>query len=177
MHDSMKALAIVGALAALSACKRNGDRVDGSVDGPAAVRCDGTADGLCPCSTAVQGDRRYLFCPDVVTWEEARDNCRRFGFELVAIDSEAEQDFVWARAAETDGDYWIGLTDSETEGTYVWSDGSALGSFAPWANEQPDSGDGEVEEDCVELIQSEEGRWNDRDCATDYLDYVCEGPA
>lgn len=174
MHPSMKALAIVGVLAALSACKRDGDRGDGSVD--MEVRC-GAPGGYCPCRVEVHADHRYLFCLDVVTWEEARDKCRGFGFELVKIESEAEQAFIWEIAEESGGDYWIGLTDGETEGTFVWSDESALGGFAPWANEQPDSGDGDVEEDCVELIQSEDGRWNDRDCATDYLDYVCEGPA
>lgn len=170
----MKVFVIVGALAALSGCKRGGDRGDGSVE--MEVRCD-VPGGYCPCTTATFEGNRYLFCPDVVTWEEARDNCRRLGFELVKIESEAEQEFVWGVAEETDGDYWIGLTDSEAEGTFVWWDGSPLGSFAPWADEQPDSGDGEVDEDCVELIQLEAGRWNDRDCATDYLDYVCEGPA
>ena len=109
----MKLFAIVGALAALSGCKKNGDRGDGSVE--MEIRCDAPG-GYCPCSTAVHADHRYLFCPDVVTWEEARDKCRSFGFELVKIESEAEQAFVWARAEETDGDYWIGLTDSETEG-------------------------------------------------------------
>jgi hypothetical protein len=179
MQLSMKALLIVGALAALSACDDDNDRSDGSVspDGPLAIRCDGTPDGFCPCSASENGGRRYLFCPDTVTWEEARDNCVSFGFELAKIETEAEQDFVWGVAEETDGDYWIGLSDAETEGTFVWSDGSALGSFAPWASEQPDSGDDMVEEDCVELIQIEDGGWNDRDCETDYLDYICEGPA
>lgn len=179
MHHGMKTLAFLSVIAALSACDDEDVPVDGSVagDGAPAVMCDGTDDGFCPCSSSESGGRRYLFCPDVVTWEEARDNCRRFGYELVKIESEAEQERVWGVAEETEGDYWIGLTDADTEGTFVWSDGTALGGFAPWANEQPDSGDDLVEEDCVELIQIEEGRWNDRDCATDYLDYICEGPA
>lgn len=175
MHDGLKKVAILCMcmIAALCGC----DDDDGGGDGGREVRCDGTSDGFCPCSSAENAGRRYLFCPDVVTWEEADANCKSFGYELAKIESAEEQEFVWSIAAETEGDYWIGLTDRETEGTFVWTDGTELGAYANWATEQPDSGDGEVEEDCVELLQIENGGWNDRNCDIDYLDYICERPA
>lgn len=168
MYDALRALALLGAVAAVSACGNDGDG--------GGVSCDGSSDAFCPCDIQVNEGRRYLFCQDAVTWEEARELCRSFGSELAKIESESEQAFVWGVAGAIDGDYWIGLTDAEEEGVFVWSDGTPLGSFAPWAFEQPDNGDGEIEEDCIELIQIENGLWNDRDCDTDYLDYICEGP-
>jgi hypothetical protein len=166
-------------LAALCACDSGeGDPTrDGGMssgDGAPMAMCDGTLDGFCPCHARDNGGTRYLFCPDVVTWQEARDNCRRFGFELVRIDDEAEQQYVWGAAEALTGDFWIGLHDTGTEGEYEWSDGTPLGSYAHWASMAPNDGDGEVAEDCVEILQPEEGGWNDRDCATDYLDYICE---
>lgn len=181
MHNRLQHLAILFAIAALCGCDSNNEPADGGDAGdppdgaPVVARCDGTPDGTCPCHITDHGSTRYLVCPDTTTWEEARDDCRRFGFELLRIDDAEEQDFVWTEAAGGEGDYWIGLNDQDTEGTYVWSDGTPLGSFAHWAPAAPNNGDGEVEEDCVEMIEGEDGHWNDRDCESDYLDYICEG--
>jgi hypothetical protein len=180
-----KALVIVSAIAALCGCDpETSATVDSGTefpsDGATAASCDGTDDGLCPCASATDGDTRYLFCLDVATWEQARDRCADYGYRLVQIDDEAEQEFVWTAATDAVGrqDWWIGLTDADTEGEFVWSDGSPLGGFAPWAPDQPDQGGVEtVEEDCVELNESNEGQWNDLACGTDYLDFICEGSA
>ena len=40
---------------------------------------------------------------------------------------------------------WIGLQDFLSEGTFSWADGSSLGSYTNWANNQPDNnGQGQV---------------------------------
>ena len=40
---------------------------------------------------------------------------------------------------------WIGLQDFLKEGTFSWADGSSLGSYTNWANNQPDNnGQGQV---------------------------------
>jgi hypothetical protein len=177
----MKALGLLCAFAALSACDPDtADPSDAAVgnDGPLVIRCDGTPDGYCPCAAATNGGVQYLFCPDVATWEQARDRCRQYGHELVKIESQAEHDYLWATALELIGpnDWWIGATDSAAEGQFVWTDGSAA-EFTSWAPEQPDQGGAEetIEEDCVEMHEAEGGHWNDLACTTDYLDFICEG--
>ncbi len=185
MHNRLKALTISCMLAALCGCDSNGndhdggvDPVDGShtgADGALVAHCDGTADGYCPCSVYEHGTSRYLKCPDTTTWEEAHADCVRFGYDLVHIEDQEEQDYVWTTVAGEEGDYWIGLNDQDTEGTYEWSDGETS-DYVNWAPAAPNHGDGEVEEDCVEMIEGEDGHWNDRDCESDYLDYLCEGP-
>jgi hypothetical protein len=151
--------------------------VDAGTDAALTAQCDGTDDGTCPCAVARNGEREYLFCLDVATWEQARDRCSAFGFGLVRIDDAAEQEFVWTAATDAVGrqDWWIGATDVTAEGTFVWADGTPLG-FAAWAPGQPDQGGAEevLEEDCVELHEADDGLWNDLRCEIDYLDFICE---
>jgi collectin sub-family protein 10 len=70
-------------------------------------------------------------------------------------------------------EHWLGLSDREEEGRFVWSDGRSLEEtgLAPFAPGEPnDFGSGE---DCVHTVR--EGLWNDLDCGA-ALPFVCERP-
>merc|ERR1719230_47383 len=58
--------------------------------------------------------------------------------------------------------FWIGLTDKKKEGTFKWTDGSAL-KFENWRRAEPNNwrawGGGE---DCV--VSGNDGTWNDVFC-------------
>ncbi len=177
MRNTTKALALLCLVAALWGC----DSGMGDTDaGPTGV-CDGIddgQDGVCPCPTAENAGRRYLFCLGEASWAQARDTCRELGYDLVRIDDQAEQDFVWTTATADIGrtDWWIGATDEGAEGEFVWADGSPV-SFTAFAEGQPDQGgmEMEIEEDCLEIHEAEDGLWNDLACDVGYLDYICEG--
>ncbi len=190
MRNLQNALALMCSIAAVCACDLNDDPPvqeepdSGTVDAAGLMPlCDGVENGSCLCGSAVQGSTQYFFCRDTVTWQEARDLCRSFGggYELLRIDSAEEQTFVWDSAVASVGrqDFWIGLNDLDAEGLWTWLPSGELGAgFSNWAPEQPDSGGPElmIEEDCVEILELVNGQWNDKDCATDYLDFICEGP-
>uniref|UniRef100_A0A671UC27 C-type lectin domain-containing protein n=1 Tax=Sparus aurata TaxID=8175 RepID=A0A671UC27_SPAAU len=81
------------------------------------------------------GPQCYYFSTDELTWEQAREKCRRDGADLVKIESEDEQSFLMQRLRqeevvvkmlEDEDKFWIGLTDSVTEGTWLWTDGTPL---------------------------------------------------
>lgn len=74
------------------------------------------------------------------------------------------------------GDVWfIGLSDTETEGTFSWVNGELLvNTFELWYAAEPSNSPGDG--DCAVLdfeISGSVGAWFDRDCHSDEK-FVCE---
>ncbi|XP_078616566.1 uncharacterized protein LOC144884896 isoform X2 [Branchiostoma floridae x Branchiostoma japonicum] len=71
---------------------------------------------------------------------------------------------------------WFGLTDLAEEGTWVWANGTPLGSgWSNWAPEQPDNA-APGGENCGHWTADNEYMWNDYECSK-VTYYVCEVPA
>uniref|UniRef100_A0A671WG27 C-type lectin domain-containing protein n=1 Tax=Sparus aurata TaxID=8175 RepID=A0A671WG27_SPAAU len=125
------------------------------------------------------GPQCYYFSTDELTWEQAREKCRRDGADLVKIESEDEQ--VEHTMTKTEDRFWIGLTDSVTEGTWLWTDGTPLnkrkGEPDNWTevnNTQYVNG-----EDCVRMgTKSGSGLkwWFDKSCKASQKS-ICEKSA
>ncbi|XP_028441357.1 CD209 antigen-like protein C isoform X2 [Perca flavescens] len=100
------------------------------------------------------------------TWQESRDDCLQKGADLVIINSKEEQDFTTKLKKRL----WIGLTDSETEGTWKWVDGTPL-TKSYWNSGEPNGG---KREDCGEIKNfASENSWNDGSCSIQ-LNWICE---
>ncbi|XP_078124413.1 immune-related, lectin-like receptor 4 isoform X2 [Sander vitreus] len=78
----------------------------------------------------LHGGKCYYFSTDSLPWYLSRKQCIDQHGDLVKIDSREEQTFlelkVREKMNEDEDKFWIGLTDSETEDTWLWADGSPL---------------------------------------------------
>ena len=84
------------------------------------------------------------------------------------IESSKENDFIKSKYPTGAGvHYWIGLSDSEEEGTWKWSDGTGLTGYTNWASGEPNNRN---EEDCVAI---KGGKWRDKRCSVS-RGYICE---
>jgi hypothetical protein len=147
-------------------CDSKDNDCDGMIDEPpAGTDCAG-------CTAAPNGPTTYYFCPDPLTFDEARALCMGLGADLLKVDDQAEIDFLLGAGMPPSagvGGYRNGLNDLATEGTFVWPDGSAP-TFAPWNAGEPNDAGGI--EDCVEMSLALDA-WNDISCAEPRA-YVCE---
>ena len=136
--------------------------------------CNGEIDEgrACDCFDAEREGRQYRFCITGLQWAHARAECQSRGADLVVLGDAEEAAWVHRTAvAESLRDYWIGLSDGDREGEFVWVDGAGAG-FTRWRDRQPDNGGGG--EDCVHF-RGGDGLWNDLPC--DFaLAFVCEAP-
>jgi cysteine-rich repeat protein len=112
-------------------------------------------------------NRNYLVCTVKVTWLEARAACQLHGSHLVTIHDSGENFMV---ASLLDGRVWIGLSDTASEGSFRWVDGSGI-SYAPWVAGEPNDEGGM--EDCVEVGYMAPDQWNDLPC-DQQRPFICE---
>ncbi|MCB9685918.1 MAG: aryl-sulfate sulfotransferase [Alphaproteobacteria bacterium] len=121
--------------------------------------CDGAVDELPSCwSCAATGP--VLVCDHGLPWADARQVCQDLGGDLVFIHSELENRAVAQLSAP--GTYWVGLTDTVTEGTFRWVDGTPA-TYTSWYRGEPNDAGGD--EDCVSINYGGDGKWNDYRCS------------
>ena len=146
---------------------------------------DGFGDHTEDASTIVG---RFIAVGEQMEWEAANDYCNQNYAGLASIHSPTEQDHARAACrayADASGDEgavtgcWIGLTDMETNGGFVWSDGAAV-DFVSWASGEPNGFNSATTEDQVAMIfytaYSWNGHWNDADGSADTASY-CANPS
>ncbi len=110
---------------------------------------------------------RYMLIPEQLTWEEAKAKCEAMGGHLVTINSAEEQSFVANLAL---GQYiWLGASDAETEGTWVWVTGEDF-AYTNWSVGEPQGA--ALNEDYALLHASLGGCWVDT--TSDQYYFICE---
>jgi murein DD-endopeptidase MepM/ murein hydrolase activator NlpD len=124
--------------------------------------CQGKDDCAAHTGCTLMDGGGLLVCTDARSWASARGVCQGMGGDLAVITTSAEAGALTGREG------WIGLSDSESEGAWVWTNGKDL-QGGSWSEGEPN--DAGSNEDCAELRT--DGLWNDRDCAAE-RPYICE---
>ncbi|XP_009563574.2 asialoglycoprotein receptor 1-like isoform X2 [Cuculus canorus] len=110
----------------------------------------------------------YFFSTDAKPWLTARNYCTNHKAHLVIIDNEEENGFL-ARHITDNQVFWLGLSDTESEGNWQWVDRRSR-SFLSWNNGEPNDA-GHDGEDCAIIYSN--GRWNDIGCSSNEA-WICE---
>ncbi len=138
--------------------------------------CNGLIDDgeACPCPLRRRDGSVYLFCESGANFADAEAACMRRGYHLATVENAAESDWLHAtaRSDETTRQWWIGYSDTGTEGSFAWTSGSPS-AFTYWLPGEPSNSYGGGGEDCVELNLRDDPRWNDSICSESNF-YVCE---
>jgi hypothetical protein len=100
---------------------------------------------------------RYVLTESSGTWEEMQALAESLGGNLVAVNSQAEQDYLTARFG-ADGVLWLGGTDRDSEGNFVWSNGDPF-VYDNWNPGEPNNEP--PQEDYLTFNSGFPGGWND----------------
>ncbi|XP_062266135.1 C-type lectin domain family 4 member E-like isoform X2 [Platichthys flesus] len=128
------------------------------------------------------GGKCYFFSSVTLTWNESRRQCKSKRGDLVVINSREEQRFLESRVMEKKDkpEFWIGLTDSEREGEWLWVDDTRLNaSLTFWREGEPNNVKGENPdgEDCVTMWEKDGvtnlKTWFDQSCKSSKKS-ICE---
>ncbi|MEE1011295.1 MAG: leucine-rich repeat protein, partial [Acutalibacteraceae bacterium] len=109
-------------------------------------------------------DSIYVVYDDSLSWTKAKTYCENIGGHLVTITSAEEQKVV-ENLKKNKKLYWIGLTDSETEGVWKWVTGEKY-SYTNWGDKEP-SGSSTDNQDYGQIYSESRselkpaGSWND----------------
>ena len=114
-----------------------------------------------------------VFCRTPMSWEEARNHCDVLALDLVKVaDSSDNADLATVAAtrypAGVDrGNWWLGLRDEDTEGTWVWLDESTETSYSAFG-----AGQNSANRNCAVLNEPSQGSWAPADCSVERF-FIC----
>ncbi|CAH1255133.1 CSMD3 [Branchiostoma lanceolatum] len=131
----------------------------------------------CPTGYELFRDNCYKVFDIEMDYRESEALCEEDGAMLAMPRDQSTDDFLIKLRSSVNPQvrYWIGLTDREKEGAWVWADRRPLGAFSSWAAGEPNSAG---EEDCVVYAAhpSVRDKWNDVPCNHPYR-FICQKPA
>ncbi|XP_066266733.1 perlucin-like protein [Branchiostoma lanceolatum] len=126
----------------------------------------------CPARYELFKGTCYRFSTDQKPYNESQHTCNEEGGRLATVKTNETHNFLTNHVrATTKAHTWIGLSDVETEGVWIWEDGTVLVGDGIWGTNEPNGG---TRENCVHFYHGVYNyRWNDVPCARSYF-YICE---
>uniref|UniRef100_UPI003D9E6012 ladderlectin-like n=1 Tax=Halichoeres trimaculatus TaxID=147232 RepID=UPI003D9E6012 len=97
--------------------------------------------GGCPGGWARYHDRCFLYVGTMKTWALAERHCQALGGNLASVHNDAEDSFIKELIHMVTNEFprtWIGGSDAQQEGIWLWSDGSRF-TFTNWCSGQPNN--------------------------------------
>jgi hypothetical protein len=132
---------------------------------------DQDCDGL-DCDATWVDDSYFVACATTATANEAQVACEGAGYNgLASLHDGSDQAEIEALMSASPSDRWIGLEDPESDGTFLWSDGTSV-DYTNWDLTQPNNVGGDPA--CAALSgASYGGAWSDENCEDSLAGFVC----
>ncbi|CAC5383706.1 unnamed protein product [Mytilus coruscus] len=141
----------------------------------------------CPLGWAMYGNSCYFFSDTSAKWTDALRICQTKKSMLAEIGSSGENGFLKRTASGYGGIFWLGGTDSGSEGNWYWRTSGTRFSVTDWNSstenrggwwsskkvtiQEPNNLDGK--EHCLEFADHNGYKWNDNGCWKSFK-YICE---
>uniref|UniRef100_A0A8P4JVY1 C-type lectin domain-containing protein n=2 Tax=Dicentrarchus labrax TaxID=13489 RepID=A0A8P4JVY1_DICLA len=105
----------------------------------------------------------FHYIPTAMTWARAEKNCQSMGANLASVHSAEEYHELQRMIVSITHAYretWIGGSDAQEEGVWLWSDGSSFnyrhcGGFDNWGGKQH----------CLQMNYGGQKCWDDCQCS------------
>jgi len=125
-----------------------------------------SAVSFCQNGWTLIGSNCYKRNTELLNWNEAENKCKEHGGHLASVHSEHENRLL--RLFSKFSSYWLGGSDSQSEGVWLWSDSTSW-NFTNWPRDEPNNK--HEAEHCLEFKY----KWNDNKCSSK-LPSVCKKP-
>uniref|UniRef100_A0A673T1S8 C-type lectin domain-containing protein n=1 Tax=Suricata suricatta TaxID=37032 RepID=A0A673T1S8_SURSU len=94
-----------------------------------ALTTTGVFSTTCPPNWITHKNNCYLFRTSLASWNSSKKQCSQLDSNLLKIDSEKELEFIVRQvSSQSNHSFWIGLSRPQTEGPWLWEDGSRFSS-------------------------------------------------
>jgi hypothetical protein len=121
-----------------------------------------STDMLIPPEATLYNGNYYLMVEDSLSWEDSEAACEAMGGHLAVITDADEEQYIESLIQSGERYfYWLGGTDEEKEGVWVWITGEAW-LYTNWKENEPtnESGVDGSSENCLAIERDAEA-WND----------------
>jgi hypothetical protein len=185
--DAGAATVLPGCMPGMERCNGHDDNCNDLIDEQACNSLDNGTGDCVGFVIAGRPDHGYMLCPKgAKDYADAQLTCKQQSMRLAWLETADENADVAAKVkALMSDEVWLGATDVEVEGEWLWdgdhgyqfwagseTGASVDGAFDAWMSGTPNDDNGG--EDCAVLNATTE-LWGDRSCSTRYA-YLCEEP-
>jgi Lectin C-type domain len=150
-----------------------GPMIDGGIDGAHDGATDSPA-SQCPAGFGplAGAPHQYLLVPGIATWNAQQAACTGLSATTyLAIPDDAGELGALDTLAGATVTYWVGISDSATEGTWRTVKGGTQ-TFLPWETGHPTTTPPNNQDDCVRVVTADAKFFDDK-CNTQ-LAAICE---
>eukprot|EP01084_Bolivina_argentea_P166595 289206_1 len=144
------------------------------------ARCDKNIRTICNQCTPILELNKYILIYGEWTHSEANNECyQQYGTHLSSIHNDRDElEASNLCKSSSDGNCWLGASDEDMEGIWLWNDGTEW-NYTDWAIDRPNDVNGN--EHCLQIwsmtTNEDPWKWDDYQCGQPRFRAICAMPS